>query len=295
MLTHLTTPLYDKMTIRTRIAYGYVLVLGIALSGTIVGLVVGNHYQRQALADRQRASLERQFFNNLQIRIHNKRPVKNLSPHLGNRVRFQLESQQFLNRLIVLQRLLRQHHILYDTSEAHTKEHDRHSELHHLFVAYEGTITQFLARTKTFIQAVNALEDTRETTDDVQQLLLELVSSSEFQAFTEFPEQLAVFAEDVEAREQAAEAALAQAEVLRMRVILVSLLVAAIAAGTIAFYTSRAIARPLQVLTEVARQVTEEENFDLRAPDEGTDEIGVQTKALNQLIERVQKLPGVTH
>ncbi|MEM0980568.1 MAG: ATP-binding protein [Cyanobacteria bacterium P01_H01_bin.58] len=280
------------MTIRTRIAYGYALVLGLALSGTITGLVIGNHYQRQALADWQSASLERKFFNDLRIRILYNRPSEKLSPHLANRQRFQVESQHLVNRLIVLQRVLKQHHVVRSIYNTDIGEDTEYEALYPLLIDYEDTVAQFLARTKTFVQAVNDLEYTPDTTDEAQRLLLELVGSPEFQAFIEFPTQLAVFTEEVEAREQAAEITLEQAEALRAKIVLVSLFGSVVAAGTVAIYTSRALARPLQVLTEVARQVTEEENFNLRAPDEGTDEVRVQARALNQLIERVQQLLG---
>ncbi|BAY08224.1 sensor histidine kinase [Calothrix sp. NIES-2098] len=50
------------------------------------------------------------------------------------------------------------------------------------------------------------------------------------------------------------------------------------------------IAKPLQSVTEVAQQVTEESNFDLKVPVMAKDETGILAAALNHLIERVKIL-----
>jgi len=58
-------------------------------------------------------------------------------------------------------------------------------------------------------------------------------------------------------------------------------------AAALALYTSRAIARPLKAVTDVAKRVTQEGNYGLKAPVTTEDEIGVLANSLNQLIERV--------
>ncbi len=53
---------------------------------------------------------------------------------------------------------------------------------------------------------------------------------------------------------------------------------------------SSSIAKPLQSVTEVAQQVTQESNFDLQAPVISKDETGILATAFNNLIERVKTL-----
>ncbi|WP_346294269.1 ATP-binding protein [Sphaerothrix gracilis] len=55
----------------------------------------------------------------------------------------------------------------------------------------------------------------------------------------------------------------------------------------VAIQIARKIAQPIQVITEVAQHVVQEENFKLRAPAGRKDEIGLLADALNQLIEWV--------
>ncbi|WP_445636102.1 histidine kinase [Nostoc sp. DSM 114161] len=53
---------------------------------------------------------------------------------------------------------------------------------------------------------------------------------------------------------------------------------------------SSSIAKPLQLVTEVAQQATQESNFDLQAPVTTKDETGILATAFNNLIERVKTL-----
>ncbi|MBE9052213.1 HAMP domain-containing protein [Nostocales cyanobacterium LEGE 11386] len=56
------------------------------------------------------------------------------------------------------------------------------------------------------------------------------------------------------------------------------------------FLTARTITRPLQVVTQVAQQVTQESNFDLQAPVKTQDEVGILAISFNKLIQQVKQL-----
>jgi signal transduction histidine kinase len=84
-----------------------------------------------------------------------------------------------------------------------------------------------------------------------------------------------------------AEANTIAAQGLRVRLIVVSMLLSVAIATFLALYTSRAIARPLRAVTDVAQQVTEDGNFNLQAPVATEDEVGVLAVSLNSLIQRV--------
>ncbi|MGD1862402.1 MAG: ATP-binding protein [Leptolyngbyaceae cyanobacterium] len=53
----------------------------------------------------------------------------------------------------------------------------------------------------------------------------------------------------------------------------------------LALRIARVIAKPIQDITQVAQQVVQEENFDLRAIPQSEDEIGALANALNQLVQ----------
>jgi nitrogen fixation/metabolism regulation signal transduction histidine kinase len=73
---------------------------------------------------------------------------------------------------------------------------------------------------------------------------------------------------------------LKRAEKLRVYIISGSLSLSIAIATLLAIYTSRTIARPIQAVTHVAQQVTEEYNFDLQAPITTNDEIGILAASL---------------
>jgi signal transduction histidine kinase len=64
-------------------------------------------------------------------------------------------------------------------------------------------------------------------------------------------------------------------------------IVLSLAAG---YGISQTISQPLRAVTDVAKQVTDDENFNLQAEVKTRDEIGTLATAFNQLIHRVQEL-----
>jgi len=61
-------------------------------------------------------------------------------------------------------------------------------------------------------------------------------------------------------------------------------------AALLTAHISRGITKPLEASTQVAQQVSQNDDFSLRIPIMSQDEVGVLATTLNQLIERVQKL-----
>jgi signal transduction histidine kinase len=77
------------------------------------------------------------------------------------------------------------------------------------------------------------------------------------------------------------------AQVLRFQLTAGSLLLSAAIAALLASYTSRAIAKPIEAVTEVAQTVTKDSNFNLQAPVMTQDEVGVLAISFNNLICKV--------
>lgn len=321
------------MTIGKRIIYGYALVLGLALSGTATGLMLGNHYQRRAVIYNRASIAERKLINTLSINILLVRPGKQLGPYLAEPERFEQESQDFLRRVINVQTLLQEHRAIHadsgivwpehradshseshdhseaqynrahDGEAAHSGEHTHNGEtdqpiagvqdasMHEALSEYEAMVGLMEIETRAFIGRIKALDTaTAEGLNAARQTLIEFIDGPQFAAFIGFSNQLIDFNEQVNAQEQAAEAELRRAELLRTEIIFISLAVSGAIALIIAFFTSRAIARPIQLVTDVAQQVTDENNFDLQVTVESQDEIGILASALNRLIYQVKQL-----
>lgn len=224
------------------VAYGYVLGLGLALTGTITGLAVGNRYQRHALAIREISANEHELLRILQVQILYNRPAKQLAPHLDDPVRFQEESQAFLNRIAAIPATLQDIDIVHRKKRQFLAEAE-HDDLQELLTRYKITVDRFYRRTEAFVFTVYALDNTPENLETAQRSLLSFIGSPEFAAFVEFSDQLAPFLDLIEVEEQTATAELQRAEMLRSEIILGSLFVSVIIAAAIAFYTIRQLGR----------------------------------------------------
>lgn len=66
-------------------------------------------------------------------------------------------------------------------------------------------------------------------------------------------------------------------------------LVAIIVSG-LGIWIARTITQPLRMVTQIAKRVTQESNFDLQAPVTTQDEVGIVAISLNQLIRQVKSL-----
>lgn len=270
------------MNIKQKIVYGYALALGIALAGTVTGLLVGNHYQQKALQSRKVASQERKLLGTLQVDILYNRPAKQLSPHLQQPQRFRQESQQLIERIDRIESLLAAHNT---SGKPSTIE-----GLQPLLDQYQMTVNRFAKKARDFSEKVQPLTSTEEGASLARNLLVDLVKSPEFVSFIEFPDQLSQFYLLAEQREEAAELDLEKAENLRTQIILLTLVGSIAISIILSLYISRSIAFPIQTLTQVAQQVTKESNFELQAKVNTKDEVLVLTNSLNQLIQRVREL-----
>ena len=271
------------MKIRAKIISGYAVALGIAVSGTGLGVMVGNYYQQQALQARQSASRDRKLLSTLQVDILYNRPAKQLIPVLQNPDRFHQEGMKLIERIGEIQTLLNSHN--------HSQYPPALEGLLPRLENYEVTVAQFAQQAQAFVTEIDQL--LRTSPDGVpkaEKKIMGLVKSKTFVKFIEFPDKLKGFYQIAEKQEDLAEQNLLQAEAIRSQIIFSSLGISIAIAIFLAIYISRNIARPIQSLTNISLQVTQESNFDLQAPIETNDEVGVLATSLNQLINRVHQL-----
>jgi len=280
------------MTIRTRIARGYILVLGLALTGTTTGLLVGSHVRKRALAIQELAIAERKLLSDLQVKILYNRPTKQLSPYLNDSVGFEEASQAFLDRVSNIEVLLQEHRNIYDAKKLFYGEQlaNEHRLLHDKLTGYEDALTDFSQRLGRFRTELNVLIANQSDIGEARQLLITFVQGSEFAAFVQFPDQLTPFVSQAEQAEREAALIVEKAIALETQIIMGSLLLSIAIAAMMALVTSQAIAQPIQTITTIARQVTEESNFDLQVPTQGEDEVASLAQSFNRMIRQVNQL-----
>ncbi len=276
----------ERLSIRQRITSGYALVLGIAVTGAMVGLSLGNTYQRKALSTLQQVTEEQALLSDMQIGMLQNHLTKQLSPHLNDPARFEIATEALIERVTYVQGLLEKYRLTAATS-LQTNDKNR-QELDALLVELDLAAAQFRQRVETFAAVMQDLEQMSDAT--AKQHLLGFVQSEEFAHYLKFPDRLRGFSDYLAEQEQSARIALQQAESLRVRIIVISLTLSVAIASLIAIYTSNQIVRPIKNVIDVAQEVTKENNFTLQVPNSDSGEIGQLATSLNRLINQVKLL-----
>jgi signal transduction histidine kinase len=280
----------SSLRIGQKIGLGYTLALGIAVSGTITGFGIGHHYQQQAAEQEDHSRNEVELLHRLQSRVLQARThQQQLIPLAPYPEKFQHEYAHLLKHQAEIQdiwaelktfvaKTLPLHEALqkampaffqtYDlVPQRYAQEVDRQvAQIRKLNLARPADVKQAQALLLAFTNSDLALEF-----DGISDDLVSLID----QAYQELKE---------------AESLYQQAGEVAQKIVAASIGLSVAIAMLLAFLTSRAIARPIQALTSIARRSTEESNFDLQATVEYNDEIGALANAFNQLTRAVQQL-----
>ncbi|MGD1928536.1 MAG: sensor histidine kinase [Leptolyngbyaceae cyanobacterium] len=184
-------------------------------------------------------------------------------------------------------------------AQSHAPHHDKYSRreqdaylssVHPLLADFETTVENLYIETEQLVNAINDLGTTPQGVAQARKKLLAFTQGATFANFLGFADQLELARSQVSRQEEVAASAQRRAAVLQALIILGSAGVSVLIAMAVALYSSRTITRPLMAVTDVARRVTEENNFSLRAPVGRLDEVGQLATSLNLLIQQVKQL-----
>jgi signal transduction histidine kinase len=276
-----------RWSIHKKIAYGYILAISIAVLGTGAGLIVGEYYDDKAV-EKFRTTQKR-----YELMAHLEKPVLEVKVH-QQRLVASPENDVYRQEDEIIQLL-----------ESITEARKLISELKLNLKDERGLSTEEAVKSKTLLQTyatelkayswvVEALLNKIDTdnpkskgTQVAKPFLIMMLKGELAPKFEKLSASLEELVEsNLEQRKQA-EATFKAAKLLRVTIIVVSMMLSIAIAAILAYYTSRAIARPIKAVTDVAKQATQEGNYDLQAPVTTEDEVGVLATSLNQLIEQV--------
>ncbi|PHJ59727.1 histidine kinase [Nostoc linckia z18] len=274
---------FHQRSIRQKIFFGYGLALGIAVLGTIAGLVIGDRYLQQArqkmlLADEEKNLLSSFQGELLEIQIHQQEIV----PFLQQPQALQRSISHFKRDLAEAETLLSQ---MEEFSQSHVQE-----DLQSLLLKHDDSITVYFEELRSLIRQILPLSSQPQGALKAQQLISKFSQSQDALKFYQFGHDLTEFAITVQETQQEADIAQKKAASIQTQIILASILLSVAMATILAFYTSSIIARPINAVTDIAQRVTKEANFDLQAPITTDDEVGALANSLNQLIQQVKQL-----
>ncbi|MEG3898549.1 MULTISPECIES: ATP-binding protein [unclassified Microcoleus] len=276
------------LRIGQKISYGYALAIGIAILGTGAGLRLGDYFRKQALVQVNVAQQQQQMLQNLQNTVFEARShATRLPVVLGNTVGLKYEQDRFFGEI-------NQAKILISEIESFARKNpDR-------LATEEAALQTILKKSALVIDYYGQLIKLQLKEAEVGNLQPNSIESAQLQMLRTSSGQEAIVLDNlaqsltqlistVQIHKQQGIKALEEAEALRNRIILGSMLISALIAVALADKTSRAIAQPLETVTNFAQQVTRESNFNLQVPVTTEDEIGVLAASFNHLIQRVSE------
>jgi two-component system, NtrC family, sensor kinase len=275
---------FGNLSISDKIWRGYALALCVALGGTTIGMLVGNHYYRRT-NNKLHIDQESRILNSLQaVLLRTQTSQQRLIYWLEKPQIFDKKYQQLQNNTQSLKSLL---------SEVQSQRDLEYvAGLSDFVNNHEPLVLEYIQKLEIANAQIKILQDTNAKTTVKQKLLSNLAKDRIGFKIDGVTNELAKIIDRVDKQEDAAREALLRAQDLRAQIIIASMAMSIVVAALLAYFTSRAIAKPLAAVTNIAQRVTQESNFQLQVPVTGTDEVGVLATSLNQLIQRVNNLLG---
>jgi two-component system, NtrC family, sensor kinase len=280
----------NSLSIGNKIKCGYGLALGVGIVGTIIGLVLGDHYQQQALQNQQNAFKELNLLYRLQTSILQTRThQQQLIPLVGNSKLYKEEYSHITEtHAHEMKQVWLELQTYIKTADYGNEKHTENIPL--LLKTYEGVIQNYIQQLEEVLQKLDLSPLTESKIAIAQRGLLKFTNSELALQFDGISDELVTVINNSYQELQAATATFNTAAQIRIQIIVASILLSIVIASVLAFLTSRTITRPVEALTNVAQQVTKESNFDLQAPVMTTDEIGILAIAFNQVLHKVKCL-----
>ncbi|MDJ0557105.1 MAG: ATP-binding protein [Microcoleaceae cyanobacterium MO_207.B10] len=285
ILKNRATQIFDRLQIGRKIGYGYALAIGIAILGTTLGIAIGDYSCREPIEKQQIASQKQKLLENLKVSIYEAQiHALRLPVMLGNKSGLEYENNKFIESTNKAQKVINQIDDFRNEQKSQYKLLINSQELEKILYKLKIFVEYYNQLIQTELKAVNAWEIKPDTIQSSQIQLLIINSGQNTILIDQIFEQLNQQIELASVQQQEASQAVKYAEMLRIGIILASILLSGLIAIIMAVYTSLAIARPIEKVTQVAQQVAKEHNFELRVPVSTKDEIGLLATSLNQLI-----------
>ncbi|MDY6903002.1 MAG: ATP-binding protein [Cyanobacteriota bacterium] len=286
---------FRRLSIAKKIGLGYAIAISVSVLGTITGTFIGDYYQYRAVLTERTVDEEVELFNELKSSILQARThQQQLIPLLEKPKDFKEEYIHFLQHKSDAKESWNELELF--SKEIIAERSGDAKAISTFLKTYEGVPETYFQQVDKLIKQIDAQNlQSPEEIQAAQKLLLNFTNSSTALKFDGISDELSELAEVAEQGDEEADKALVQAQQTRRFIIISTNLISILLAILLAYYTSRAIARPIKKLTDIAEEATQKSNFDLQASVSTDDEVGILASSLNQLIIRVKKLLEEQH
>ncbi|HEY9811517.1 MAG TPA: ATP-binding protein [Halomicronema sp.] len=274
--------LIASLSVGQKITFGYAVALSIAALGTTIGITIAQWYQEQShikATNEHEAgiflvSLEAQL---LQIRSHHQR----LALTLNEPQEYQRQYQYLLSHQNKLQLIL---------DKLKGERHSEDSEWKPIIKSYIPIIKNYLNQGEIILKKIDNSSKEPLTIAAIQKEYSKFNIGENAEKIDHIIHEISNFSVQEFKEEMQAEKNLQQAEAVQKQILISSLVLSIIIGAILAYHITRAIVLPIKAVTEVAKKVTAEANFEEKAPITTDDEIGSLADSLNQLIAKVKQL-----
>lgn len=271
-----------------KIGYGYFLAITIGFIGSITGLILADISQKQAYYQLSDAHRQAQLFNNfnttvLNLQLQSYRLISSTDqPKIWNH-----EKKNIDQKLTEIEKLVTQ---IEDFSNKNPNWLVANpTEVKSFFITYKDSL-------KTYVKTIDTLKQISPTSpaniknQTVYQSLKVLSNQQSIQTLEKLNYQLKDWLKNSEKQEKMSEISLKNARKLQNTIILVSAFLSVLISIVAAIKTTHSITKPLSLTQQVAEQVAQESNYNLRVPAQtNIHEIYSLANSVNYLIEQVDQ------
>lgn len=281
-----------RLSISHKIGCGYALTLGIAVLGTTTGFVVGDYCQQQARMREKDAQEEIRSLQHLQtVLLHARSHQQNFFNSANKPERLQEDYNHFIEHINEFNQAWSAFKASYENPKNDSE--DRAEELavfRRIVVTKEPFVKEYFQQTVVLLEQLTSPSLKPDERENARKKLLNFTDSTLESKVEELIDTLTELIHFADKEYEESRTVAIAADEIRLKIIIASILLSVAIAIVLAIYTSRAIARPIQAITKVAHQVTQDNNFKLQALVTTEDEVADLTLSLNQLILRVNQL-----
>jgi signal transduction histidine kinase len=284
----------SKLRIHHKIGGGYLVAIGIGFLGSMSGLIIADYYQGKGVTQLNDAHLQAQLLGNFKdAALATQLQGSQLDSFVDNSAKIQLQKEQFTGSIAKAKNLRSQIEKFIDSQPAWlaAKPDTLKALLQNCTTdldSYANTLNSSLQQIERSSSRASLTQLSPQEIESARKLLA-IASGEGAQQLDIHLQELSKILDIAQQQERQGGEVMEDAQGLEKGIIIMSMLLSVALAGIVAYRTSRAIAKPLISVTQVAEQVAAESNFDLRVPVTGQDEIGSLAVSFNHLIQRVSE------
>lgn len=274
--------------IHQKIGYGYFLAIGIGFFGSLTGFVIANYYRGIETGQLSHAQFQTKMLGNykdalVQAQLHS----SNLVAVVDDPKRLSSKKAEFLDSVDKANKIDKDITDFIDSKPG--KLAATEDTLRTILNDYSTNLKFYVIQIESVLQEVEQQPQDQQEISAARNKLLAIMNGGTATRLDELSQQLSRILQSAQQQEQGIARGVEIAKGVERLIAVVSMLLSVAIAAIVAWRTSRAIAEPVILVTQVAEQVAKKSNFDLRAPVSSDDEIGLLAKSLNRLIERVSE------